>query len=228
MSRHKIILLSAGISMVIVGGLVAALLSNGSGGAHKNALGAANQPASNRSPGTSGAAVGSAAGGAGPKGTSRVQGEVISPAQLAEQGGALSPPKNLQSQIISWQSGPGGTYLAAVSSGFGDALQAAGVRQYAPMKHACAQLATSVTSAQAGPRIPDAAMQELYAKALADLAKGAADCQAAVSVAANGDEAVNVHLDARLLQLSTSELSAGATDIFRSTAVIEILARQRH
>ena len=134
----------------------------------------------------------------------------------------------MNSELINWQSGSGGKYLTAVSSGLGDALQAAGIRQYAPMKHACAQLAGSVASAEAGPQIPDAAMQMLYAKALAELAKGAADCQMAISSTPSGGESVAAHVDPALLHQSVSELSVGAKDVFRSTAEIAILSRQRH
>ena len=134
----------------------------------------------------------------------------------------------MKSELINWQSGSGGRHLTAVSSGLGDALQAAGIRQYAPMKHACAQLAGSVATAEAGPQIPDAAMQKLYTKALTELAKGAADCQTAISSKPSGDETVAAHVDTTMLHQSMSELSAGATDIFRSTAEIEILSRQHH
>ena len=209
--------------MIALLGLSAALLTYGLGGTHQAASsGSAAGPA-----GTGGTAT-SASGGAAPKGTSKTKGEVISAAKLAEKGGAVSPPTNMNSELINWQSGSGGKHLTAVSSGLGDALQAAGIRQYAPMKHACAQLAGSVATAEAGPQIPDAAMQTLYAKALAELAKGAADCQTAISFQPSGDESVAAHVDPTLLHQSVSELSAGATDVFRSTAEIAILARQRH
>ena len=96
-----------------------------------------------------------------------------------------------------------------------------------PMRHACAQLAASVATAKAGPPIPIATMQEVYAKALSELAKGAAACNSAISVK-SGDESVEIHLDSSLLHQSVSELSVGATDVFRSTAEIEIISRQHH
>ena len=65
---------------------------------------------------------------------------------------------------------------------FGDALQAGADRQYFEMKSACIQLTHGVSTAEAGPQIPVAAMQMLYGKALAELAKGAADCQAAITI----------------------------------------------
>ena len=226
------------VSVIALLGLSAALLTYGLGGTHQAApSGSAAVPA-----GTVGTAA-STSGGAAPKGTStatstsggatpkvtgKARGGVISAAKLAESGGAVSPPTNMNSELINWQSGSGGKHLTAVSSGLGDALQAAGIRQYAPMKHACAQLAGSVATAEAGPQIPDATMQTLYAKALAELAKGAADCQMAISSKPSGDESVTAHVDPTLLHQSVSELSAGATDVFRSTAEITILSQQRH
>jgi len=150
-----------------------------------------------------------------------------SAAQVAESGGALSLPANMRSRVISWQSGPGGTHLAAVTRLFGDALQAGGMRQYAEMKSACTQLAHSVSTAEAGPQIPVAAMQTVYRQALVELAKGAQDCQAAISLKSDGEDQ-HVGLNATLLRQSKSELAAGARDIFRSTALIEIASRQHH
>ena len=96
------------------------------------------------------------------------------------------------------------------------------------MRYACTQLGSSVATAAAGPQIPDAAMQRLYTKALTELAKGAADCRAAISVKPSGDETNETNVDTTKLHQSTSELSAGATDIFRATAQIQIIARQHH
>jgi hypothetical protein len=146
-------------------------------------------------------------------------------AQVAESGGALSLPTDMQSSVLAWQSGPGGTDLAAVTSIFGHALQAAANRQYLPMRFACIQLARSVSTAEAGPQIPVAAMQTLYGTALAELAKGAADCQAAITVTP-GDEELETIVNSTMRQQATSELAAGARDIFRSTAEIEIASRQ--
>jgi hypothetical protein len=151
---------------------------------------------------------------------------IVSAAKVAESGGALSLPQSMAKPVISWQFGPGGTHLAAVSRLFGDALQAAGIRQYPEMKSACTQLTGSVATAMAGPAIPDAAMQALYAKALAELARGATDCRAAIRLSV--DESVVAHVDTTLLHQSMSELGAGAEDIFRATAEIEIASRQHH
>jgi hypothetical protein len=132
----------------------------------------------------------------------------------------------MHSSVVRWQSGAGGRNLTAVSSGLGHALQAGGIKQYVMMRYACTQLGSSVATAAAGPQIPDAAMQGLYTKALTELAKGAADCRAAISVKPSGDETSETNVDSTKLHQSTSELSAGATDIFRATAQIQIIARQ--
>ena len=162
-----------------------------------------------------------------PNSSSKAKAKFPSAAQAAESGGALSLPANMQSRVIAWQSGPGGAHLAAVTRLFGDALQAEGVRQYFAMKSACTQLTHSVSTAEAGPQIPVAAMQMLYGKALAELAKGAADCQAAITIKP-GDESPVIAVNATIRQQAAAELAAGARDIFRSTAEIEIASRQSH
>ena len=107
------------------------------------------------------------------------------------------------------------------------------------MKYACAQLADGGAAAEAGPQIPDAAMQKLYAKALAELAKGAVNCRTAIPSKPDGDESDETYIDATTLRLATSELAAaGAEDISvpqrrsRSSAVSVIerqaMARRRH
>jgi hypothetical protein len=235
-SRHR--LSWVWLSVIALVALSAALLTYGFG----STRGAASSGSAAVPGGTAGAAASTSGGaapkiastaastsrGAAPRVTGKAAGGVISAANLAEKGGAVSPPTNMNSELINWQSGSGGKHLSDLSSGLGDALQAAGIRQYAPMKHACAQLAGSVATAEAGPQIPYAAMQMLYARALAELAKGAADCQTAISFKPSGDESVATHVDPTLLHQSVSELSAGATDVFRSTAEIAILSRQGH
>jgi len=210
-------------------GLSAGLIIYATGGTKQAA--SSGSAGSSGSSQTGGSALGTAGstGGTAPKGgTSTAKGKVISAAKLAEQGGALSPPTNMQSSVASWQSGSGGRELTAVSARLGAALQAGGIKQYTSMRSACTQLAGSVTAAEAGPRIPDTAMQNLYTKALSDLAKGAADCRTAISVKATGDETTQANVDTATLHQASAELSAGATDIFRSTAEIAILSRQHH
>jgi hypothetical protein len=181
--------------------------------------------------GSAGPASGTTTGGGlaadnGRNGVTKAKGNVISAARLAENGGALRLPPRMQRPAFAWQSGPGGKDLAAVTRWFGDALQARGIRQYPAMSYACAQLTGSAATAEAGPKIPDAAMQMLYARALTELAKGAADCRMAIMLKPSGDETVDTRVNAALLNLSVSELATGARDIFRATAEIKIVSRQ--
>jgi hypothetical protein len=147
-----------------------------------------------------------------------------SAAEVATSGGAIGLPDSMRSLVISWQSGAGGTNLTAVTSLFGTALQLEGLRQYPLMKTTCTELARSVVTAKAEPPIPVASMQMVYLQALGELATGAADCQAAITVR-NGDESLQVHVDTALLGRSAAELAAGSRDIFRSTAEIVIASR---
>lgn len=228
-SRFKIGRLWIGLSVIVLLGLSAALITYATGGTKQAA--SSGSPGSPGSSPTGGSALGTAGstGGTAPRGgTSTAKGKVISATKLAEKGGALSPPANMQGSVESWQSGSGGHDLTAVSARLGAALQAGGIKQYTSMRFACTQLASSVTAAEAGPQIPDAAMQNLYTKALSDLAKGAADCRTAISIKTTGDETTQANLDTATLHQATAELSAGATDIFRSTAEVEILSRQHH
>lgn len=218
-SRLKSPRLWIGLSAIALCGLTAALILVAAGGTHQAASSSSPMPGT-----TSGRA--NPADGTVPNGVKTAKDKVISAAKLAENGGAISVPTSARSSVASWQSGTGGRDLTKVSSRLGAALQAGDFRQYSSMKHACAQLASSVAAASAGPPIPDARMQELYAKALAELAKGAADCQTAISVKLE-DTSVHTHVNATLVNLSTSELSAGATEVYRSTAEIEIVSRQR-
>ena len=222
--RRKSAWLGITLSLIVLVAVSAALIAVAAGGGTHQATSSASGGPST----AAGAAPGSIKVGQAPSGISKAKGNVPSAAQVAESGGALSLPTRMQNPAFTWQSGRGGKDLAAVSAQFGDALQMAGIRQYSEMERTCIRLAGSVATAEAGPQIPDAAMQTLYAKALAELAKGAADCRAAITSKPNGAESVETHVDATLLHLSISELAAGARDIFRSTAEIEIVSRQQH
>jgi hypothetical protein len=228
-SRFTIGRLWIGLSVIVVLGLAAGLITYATGGTKPAASGGSpGSPGSSQAGGTALGTAGSTGGTAPKGGTSTAKGKVVSATKLAQQGGALSPPTSKQGSVASWQSGAGGRDLAAVSNWLGDALQAGGIKQYSSMKTGCTRLASSVTAAQAGPQIPDATMQKVYATALTELEKGAADCRTAISVSPNGEETVQAHVVTATLHRATTELSTGATDIFRSTAEIEILSRQHH
>jgi hypothetical protein len=216
--RHKRAWLGITLSLIALAGVSAALIAVVGGGSHQATSGG-----TSAAPGSIKASPVNRA----PNSSSKAKTKVPSAAQVAESGGALSLPADMQSRVIAWQFGPGGTHLAAVTRLFGDALQAGGIHEYAQMKNLCTQLAQSVSTAEAGPQIPVAAMQAVYGQALAELAKGAEDCRAAISVVPEGEEQT-VAVKAALFQQSKAELAVGAEDIFRSTAEIEIASRQYH
>lgn len=69
-------------------------------------------------------------------------------------------------------------------------------------------------------------MPSCHATALVELAKGAANCQTAISVRSEGGS-FEPHVDTTLLKLSIAQLSTGAKDVLRLTAETEIISRQR-
>jgi hypothetical protein len=131
-------------------------------------------------------------------------------------------PPGRRRQILRWDAGHGGKTLAAVGEQMGTAMQSAGLKLYAQMKLACAQLASDVGTARAEPPIPDNAMQRLYAKALAGLSRAAADCHAAISIHEDGEDTA-VHVNGPLLNRSRLELAAASTTLYQATGEIESL-----
>lgn len=139
---------------------------------------------------------------------------------------ALPLPKKVRTSAKAWNADRGGTELNAVTSNLGGVMQAAGARNYVVMKSACKTLAAEVRAAQASPPIPDAGLQALYGKALAEVADGAAACQAAITQRSDGDE-YNVTTENQAeLHRATSEFAAGAKDMYRATAEIEAVSRR--
>jgi len=133
---------------------------------------------------------------------------------------ALGFPPRLKNQMLRWREGPGGSALASVERQMGAAMQAAGVKLYDVMKTNCTGLASEIRTAQAGPPIPDAAMQRLYARALAGLSRAAADCRGAISIDLEGDEDLSVHVNKALLAQSRLEFAAASKKLYRATAQI--------
>jgi len=125
-------------------------------------------------------------------------------------------------QILRWDAGPGGKTLAAVGEQMGTAMQSAGLKMYAAMRLACAQLASDVSTARAGPPIPDRAMQRLYAKALAGLSRAAADCRTAISIHSDGEN-TEAHVNGPLLNRSRVEFAAASKKLYRATGEINSL-----
>jgi hypothetical protein len=130
-------------------------------------------------------------------------------------------PPRLRHRILRWKTGPGGVALAAVEKQMGTAMQAAGVRLYPAMRLACVSLASDVRTAQAGPPIPDNALQRLYAAALAGLSSAATDCQTAITtVHTAGDESTGTQVNEGLLTRSRAELAAMSRKLYRATSTI--------
>jgi len=125
-------------------------------------------------------------------------------------------------QVLRWEAGPGGKTLAAIREQMGTAMQSAGLKMYAAMRLACVQLASDISTAQAGPPIPDIAMQRLYAKTLAGLSRAAADCRTAISIHENGED-TRAHVNGPLLNRSRVEFAAASTKLYRATGEIESL-----
>jgi hypothetical protein len=148
-------------------------------------------------------------------------------AALAASGGALTVQPAHSAAAAKWASGSGGTALTTLSRQLGVVTQSAGAHQYSNMKAACVKLAADVKSAQVASPIPQASMQSRYATGLADLARGAADCQAAISEQTDGDEYVITHENSTLLNQSKAAFAAGAKAMFQGTSEIEVLNRQR-
>jgi hypothetical protein len=89
---------------------------------------------------------------------------------------------------------------AIVAVGHADAAG----NSYAALGRACAREAAAVSSAQAGPPVPDAPAQASFADALAEYAKSAADCRAGASA----------HSVA-LLNRAAAATRAGTADVLR-------------
>jgi hypothetical protein len=141
--------------------------------------------------------------------------------------GAIPMPSSDQPQVKAWKAGSGGTALSAVTSQAGAVAQASGLKQYVEMKQACVKLASSVSTAQADPPIPDAAMQAQYQQALSELAKAASKCQAGIAEQPDGDEYVATTQNAVDLSASASALASGSADLFKATGQISDLAQNQ-
>jgi hypothetical protein len=139
--------------------------------------------------------------------------------------GAIPLPAYDQPQVTAWKAGSGGTALSAVTSQAGDVAQARGLKQYVEMKQYCSQLASSVSQAQADAPIPDAAMQAQYQKALAELAKAAAACQAGISEQPDGEEYVATTENPADLSASASDLALGSKELYQATGQISDLGQ---
>lgn len=221
-SSRRVMLIAAtvGLCLVLAGVAIAVFSSPGGGqagrvaGAGNSVAGAGNSPAAATPPTTQ-----STAPSASSRSTPRPR---VASDGLAKS--VLRWPRGRTRQILSWDAGPGGKTLAAVVAQMGTAMQSAGLKQYAAMKLACAQLASDIGTARAEPPIPDSAMQRLYARALAGLSRAAAHCRSAISIHVD-DESTDVHLNRPLLNRSRVEFAAASTKLYRATGEIASLHR---
>jgi hypothetical protein len=208
-SRRMLLITSAVGLCVVVAGVSVALLSSPSGQAGRLAGGAGNSPA---------VATAGPAQPTPPVASSRVTpGSGVKSHGLAKS--VLRWPPGLNHQIRRWEAGPGGNTLAAVEGQMGTAMQTAGLKLYGPMRQACTVLGSDISTAQAGPPIPDQAMQRLYATALGGLSRAAADCRAAISISTDG-ESVKTHVDNVLLNRSRVKFAAMSEKLYQATGEI--------
>ncbi len=132
---------------------------------------------------------------------------------------ALTPAASAKGAVAAWYKGSGGRYLVLVTRQSAAAMQAGGVKLYAAARDSCASLASSIRSAQAGPPIPDSAMQAAYGKALGTLSAAAGGCLRAVSVRPDGEDN-QISVNRSGLSRAIAGLSAGSAQLYRATAQI--------
>ena len=155
-----------------------------------------------------------------PDATEPVPAAIPSPAGAATSTSTHLSRKKAAS-LARWKAGRGGAAFSLLSAQMGDAMQSGGLRLYPTMRVACTKVSTAVTAARAGPPIPDAAMQRRYIRALAALARAAADCRAGISVHPYGDEDTRIGVHPRALRRSRAEFATGARDLFLATGKIK-------
>jgi hypothetical protein len=208
-SRRMILITGAACLCLIVAGVSAAILVLGSQAGHVAATISSGSAA--KSPdGQSAASIASS------RATTGIQ---VTSNGIAKS--ALQWPPGLKHRILRWKAGPGGTALVTVEQQMGNSMQASGTGLYASMRTACASLASSAKQAQAGPPIPDAAMQQLYGKALAELSTAAVDCRNAISTQQESDETLTVHVNKALLNRSRLEFTTASGKLYRATEQIQ-------
>jgi hypothetical protein len=200
---HQLLIAGVAAALVVLGGILIAINGGGSAagpisGGSSRSLGTADPGIKNFTP-------------------AHRSSSSITPESAAA---ALQVPRALATVLAKWDAGPGGAALAHVSGDVGDAMQASGVRQFGPMKQACASLATAVTRAQTARPIPNANIQRSYGQALAQLARAAAKCGAGISLYPTEDQGLQARENPSILHRAESELTAGAENLHQATADI--------
>jgi hypothetical protein len=131
-------------------------------------------------------------------------------------------PAKLRTPLRRWNNGNGGTALAAVSNEMGIALQAGGTKLYVSMKAACTALTVAIKSADVAPPIPDAALQNRYTAALAQLATAGTECRAAISERVDGDETVATYENQAVYHQAELRFSVGVKDLYGVTSELAL------
>jgi hypothetical protein len=215
--RWAVIAIAVPCLCMLVAGILVAVFSSPSGLPNSPVAGATSIPPTTTVPQPT-TSVPSSHGGAGQRVPATSEPAVASHG-LAKS--ALRYPRRLRRRVLRWEAGPGGTALAAVAAQMGYAMQAAGTKLYPVMRLACTQLVSDIKTAQAGPAIPDVAMQRMYGRALAGLSRAATNCQQAISVTRDGEDTA-IHVHNPLLNLSRAEFAAGSKVLYAATADIRM------
>jgi hypothetical protein len=95
-----------------------------------------------------------------------------------------------------------------------------GVGQYPQMLQACRALSASVHGAEALPPIPDAAMQQVYAKSLAAFSSGTAECLVGITQHSDGVEDTVTQVNQAVIQQALKQFSVGISDLYVATGVL--------
>jgi hypothetical protein len=139
-------------------------------------------------------------------------------AQAADTPKPLKPSDPVR--VSAWNKGPAGAALSQVTSQAGTVLMAHGVGQYPSMLQACKALSASVQAAEALPPIPDAAMQQVYAKSLAAFSSGTAKCLAGITQHSEGVEDTVTDVNQVVIQQALKHFSVGISDLYVATQVL--------
>lgn len=222
LSTRTRIIGAAAAGVVVVAAVLAVVLSSSSGGQPGGTQAAGlNGTAGNGAAGAAGSATGHGGGAnAGNTNGSKLPAPSVT---LSANGGPNIPkpiyPGNPKA-AGAWYSGSGGKALTRVNNQAGSALMAHGAGQYREMRAVCDTLTGAVSTAQAAPPIPDAAMQRVYAKALTSFNTGAAGCLNAISQHQDGVEDTVTHVDAAEMKTVVVQLNTGMTDLYEATEAL--------
>lgn len=125
--------------------------------------------------------------------------------------------------VKTWNSGPGGQALAAVTVESGDTLMANAVGQYANMLGYCKALSVAAGNSESAAPIPDAVMQAKYAAAVSLFKLAAGNCTAGIRVVPDGVEDTITDVNHADVNRAATELSSAMSALYTGT---EMLRRQ--